>query len=772
MNSSAQSIVITVKGLVQGVGFRPFIYRIAIRNQLVGWVQNTNESVLIKVQGSKKCIHSFLESLKKEAPPASYIEQISYKNAEADSSNTFKIHESYDISDKITEISPDIAVCEDCLEDIKKEGNRFFYPFINCTNCGPRFTIINDLPYDRNKTSMNTFPMCADCRVEYENITDRRFHAQPIACNSCGPNYKLLSDQVGSVPDAKEMIEWIANLLDNGKVIAIKGLGGMHLACDAFNENAVMRLRRIKYREGKPFALMFRDMASVRKYVLVNKTEESALLSWRSPIVLLDLKRHDDNLPNLSKEINSGLSRLGVMLPYMPLHYLLFDQLCTSAVVLTSGNFSNEPIIIDNDNAIEKFLPIVDEVILHDRDIRNRADDSVVIVINRKERVIRRSRGYAPTAMRSSFNLNGIIAFGAELSNCFCVGQGQKAILSQYIGDLQGYETTLFYEEALDKFIRLFRVKPELLVTDLHPDYYSNKYAKEFKKRIDPDSSIMIKLIGVQHHHAHIASCMAEHGLDEQVIGVSFDGTGYGTDGNIWGAEFMLCDLIDFSRITHFDYVPLPGGDRATEEPWRIAVSYLFRTFGKDFMNLNLPLLKKISREKIDDLILMIDKKINCPLVSSAGRMFDAISAILDLCLFASFPAEGPMRLESIMAGRCNEKYTYIYSGTLKFEEMIKGVVLDLNSGIDLSVISTKFHNTMIAIICETAKDISKSTGIRKIVLSGGVFQNKYLLSGVENQLKKDNFEVYSHQLIPTNDGGIALGQAIIAAKRRASLCV
>lgn len=771
MNLDQYSIIITVKGLVQGVGFRPFIYRIATENNLTGWVQNTNESVLIKVQGKRRSVLTFLKSLKNEAPPASFIEQIDYKNAEASPLNGFGIRHSNNVSDEITEISPDIAVCDECLKDINNKGNRFLYPFVNCTNCGPRFTIINDLPYDRDKTSMDVFAMCHDCRSEYENITDRRFHAQPTACNNCGPKYQLYLRNGRSISDQREIIDWVAASLDAGKVLAIKGLGGMHLACDAFNENAVSRLRQVKLREAKPFAMMFKDILRINEYAFVNKTEEKSLLSWRRPIVLLEQKNSKVKC-KLPENITSGLSRIGVMLPYMPLHYMVFDRMKTPAMVLTSGNFSKEPILIDNDEALIKFLPLVDGVLIYDRQIINRTDDSVVMVVNRKERVMRRSRGYVPAAVRMPLNLNGIIGFGAELTNSFCVGQGQKAILSQYIGDLEGYENARFYEETVNKFLRLFRINPLLLATDMHPDYYSTQFAKEFKEKIDQESDTDIPVMAIQHHHAHIASCMAEHGLDEHVIGVSFDGTGYGTDGNIWGAEFMLCDLVDFKRVTHFEYIPLPGGDRAAEEPWRMAVSYLYHTFGSEFANMNLPFLRRIGSKKINDLVKMIDGKINCPLVSSAGRLFDAVAAMLGLCLVSSFPAEGPMRLEAISANNCNKKYSYSFNSTLKFEKLINDIVSDLNAGIKASVISAKFHNTMVAMITETVHVIHKETGIDKVVLSGGVFQNKYLLTRVENQLKRDNFKVYSHQLIPSNDGGIALGQVIIAAKRRAISCV
>ena len=765
------TVQVVITGLVQGVGFRPFVYRMASKFGLHGWVKNTNENVIIRITGNHEQIDNFVVSLRNEAPPAAFIENISQEVFDFEGFKDFQIFGSHNVSQEITEISPDIAVCNDCLEDIELKSNRLDYPFVNCTNCGPRFTIINDLPYDRAKTTMGFFPMCPDCQKEYETITDRRFHAQPIACSKCGPKYvlfeppELVGKEIVEIKEIIEILGRISQILDNGGVVAIKGLGGMHLACDAFNEGAVTKLRNLKNRESKPFAVMFRDIGSVRQFAEVSPEEEKSLCSWRRPIVLLSIKKP------LAEGINSGVNLIGAMLPYMPIHYQLFNHLFTSAIVLTSGNFSSEPILIDNNESLSKFLPLTDAVVLHNRDIYNRTDDSVVRIMGGRERVLRRSRGYVPAPVRMGLHVEGILAFGAELSNCFCVGKGDKAFISQHIGDLKGLETTIFYEETLARFIQLFRIKPTLIAVDLHPDYVSTRMAEKFTN---------LPVVIVQHHHAHIASCMAEHHLEEKVIGVAFDGTGLGDDGNIWGAEFFVCDLIDYHRITHFDYLPLPGGDLANEEPWRMAISYLYKIYGRDFLDMDLQFLKETDPEKVEMLIRMIDRKINSPLTSSAGRLFDALASLLGLCQVASFPAQGPMLLESLLPIDYDHeqevidmmKYRCRCENAIHVEDILPGVVSDLKIGADKRLIAQKFHNTIISVIFETVKSISIKEGIRKVVLSGGVFQNKYLLEGAEFLLKKNNFLVYSQSAVPTNDGGIALGQMAIAAKRRATGCV
>jgi len=758
-----KSLQLVVTGLVQGVGFRPFVYRIASFNALTGWVQNTNESVRMEVTGTPDQLNSFLHSLRNEAPPASLMEGISILEIEAKIFPDFKILDSHDLSEEITEISPDIAVCEACLKDISLQGNRLDYAFVNCTNCGPRFTIVQDLPYDRAKTTMKPFVMCASCKKEYETVTDRRFHAQPVACSDCGPHYELFSGGTKVSNQISDILESVSECIGAGGVVLLKGLGGMHLACDAMNESAVKKLREIKHRDGKPFAVMFRDPENLKPFVMLNEAEENSLLSWRRPIVLLEKSGHSYN-QLLAGSLNAGLSLLGVMLPYMPFHHLLFGRLNTPAIVLTSGNFSSEPILIDNETALTAFSPLVDAVVLYNRAIYNRTDDSVVRIIGKRERVFRRSRGYVPSPIRTAFRTEGIVAFGAELTNCFCVGKGRKAFISQHIGDLQGLETSLFYDQTLAQFMQLFRIKPSLLAVDLHPEYISTKRGESF---------CGLPLIRVQHHHAHIASCMAEHQLDETVIGIALDGTGYGTDGHSWGSEFMLCDLIDFERLAHFEYVPLPGGDSAAEEPWRMAISYLYKVFGADFVNLRLPFLKQLDGEKIQLLLQMIDRKINCPLTSGAGRLFDCVASLLNLVQVATFQAEGPMRLESIVKKNCSESYSFSFQkGIISFDNMIREIVEDIVEGKDSSIVSAKFHNTIILAIFGFATDRRLKNGINKVVLSGGVFQNKYLLEGTTEILQKNNFAIYSHAAVPTNDGGIALGQLAVASKRRELKCV
>ena len=758
-----KSLHLVVTGLVQGVGFRPFVYRIATLNGLKGWVQNTNENVRIEVTGTPEQLDCFVHSLRHEAPTASLIEDISTQEFETRHFPDFVIRDSRDLSDEITEISPDIAVCEACLGDISRQGSRLNYAFVNCTNCGPRFTIIQDLPYDRLKTTMKPFDLCVSCKKEYETVSDRRFHAQPTACSDCGPHYELFSGGAKISEQITEILDHVSQCIGEGGIVLVKGLGGMHLACDAMNEVAVNKLRNIKHREGKPFAVMFRDLETLKPFVKLDEKEEQSLISWRRPIVLLE-KSGNSNSQVLAESLNAGLSLLGIMLPYMPFHHLLFGKLKTPAIVLTSGNFSREPILIDNDTALTAFSPLVDAVVLYNRAIYNRTDDSVVRIIANRECVFRRSRGYVPAPIRTDFDAEGIVAFGAELTNCFCVGKGKKAFISQHIGDLQGLETALFYDQTLSQFLQLFRIKPSLLAVDMHPEYISTKKGATFGD---------LPLIRVQHHHAHIASCMAEHKLDEMVIGIALDGTGYGTDGHSWGSEFMLCDLSDFERLAHFEYLPLPGGDSAAEEPWRMAVSYLYKVFGKDFTSLELPFLKQLDGDKIRLIIQMMNRKINCPLTSGAGRLFDCVASLLDLVQVATFQAEGPMRLESIVSKECSESYPFKFEqGIISFDETIREIVDDVLVGIDSSIISAKFHKTIILTIFGFATDCRLKNGINKVVLSGGVFQNKYLLEGATDILLKNNFQIYSHTAVPTNDGGIALGQLAVASKRRELKCV
>ena len=749
--------------MVQGVGFRPFVYRLAGRYRLSGWVRNTNRNVLITVTGETSVLQNFLRSIREEAPAASVVEEIEMHDAALQTFDGFTILASRDVSDDVTGISPDIAVCSECMDDTRSPGIRENYPFVNCTHCGPRFTIIRDLPYDRPLTTMQPFVMCPECHREYETVLDRRFHAQPVACNRCGPHYELHSGGKRVPGTPKELTAKVAELIGHGGVVLIKGLGGMHLACDAFSEQAVERLRKIKIREGKPFAVMFRNDVVLRDHVILSTEEETSLKSWRRPIVLLKMKETNESGSRLPAGINADLDRIGVMLPYMPVHYMLFDELKTDAIVLTSGNLSDEPILINNEEAVRKFSGSADALLLHNRDIHNRADDSVVKIMDGRERILRRSRGYVPSAINLDDNAGGIVAFGAELTNCFCVGKAHKAILSQHIGDLKGMETEAFYRESMERFLHLFRVKPVLHAADLHPEYLSTKIARQ---KAD------IPLVLVQHHHAHIASCMAEYRIGGKVIGVALDGTGYGDDGHTWGSEFMVCDLLDYERMFHFEYLPLPGGDRGAEEPWRMAVSWLNSLYGKGFRDLGLPFLAGIDPEKPDFILQMIERKVNSPLTCGAGRIFDAVSSLLNLCQVATFRAEGPMRLESVIQSGIEDFYPFEISETIKLDEILHGIVEDILRGTSTGVISARFHNTIAAIVAAAASSIRNSYDIHRVVLSGGVFQNGYLFERTVNILRKDNFEVYTHAAVPCNDGGIALGQLAVAAERRNKGCV
>jgi len=736
-NSIKKAYTIKVEGLVQGVGFRPFIYRIANSNQINGWVENRNDGVVIHAEGEQNAIDAFKNSIKEKAPVASKIFALSYEPAELMSFKEFNIVKSKNSSNDITEISPDIAVCADCLHDMKEQPHRISYPFINCTNCGPRFTIIKDLPYDRKMTTMEPFIMCDRCSSEYRNINDRRFHAQPIACNDCGPVYEMIY-QERIVNDINEIINIFSALLEDGKIVAIKGLGGFHMACDAKNEAAVKKLRKSKNRDGKPFAVMFKNIDCLREYANINTEEEELLLSWRKPIVLLNKHR------SLAPSVSVGFHTIGAMLPYMPFHYLLFEKINIPAIVFTSGNISEEPIIIDNKKAIDELLPISDAVIIYNREIYNRTDDSVTTVVNGKERILRRSRGYAP-------------APGAELVNCFCIGKGKLAFLSQHIGDLKNIETLDFFIESINNYKGLFRADPDTIVCDLHPDYLSTKHALEQR----------LPVVKVQHHHAHIASCMAENGLDEKVIGVALDGTGFGDDGHIWGGEFLLCDLADYQRIFHFDYVAMPGGDKASKEPWRMAISYLYKAFGKKFLDMDLPVLKEIDTQDILFLLSAIDKNINTPLTSSAGRLFDAVASLTGICHYSGFHAEAPMRLEKIIASGCSDSYSFQLNDVIDFQNTIKEIVQDIFNKIAPSIISAKFHNTIINVIFAASSTIRNRYDINSVVLSGGTFQNRYIAENVEKKLNDNGFNVITHSQVPSNDGGIALGQLSIAAKRR-----
>lgn len=733
------------------MGFRPFIFRLASAYGLDGEVYNRTNGVRILVDCDNKTIGEFRRDIINLAPPASVIKSVELNDLPFQGFSGFRISASKAFDDQITEVSPDIAVCDECLAEMSSDPARINYPLINCTNCGPRFTIIRNLPYDRPATTMTDFEMCGKCRGEYNDVADRRFHAQPVACNKCGPSYIYKSGN-RTESNTITILKEIASLIESGRTVAVKGTGGYHLMCDALKNDAVERLRRNKKRDSKPFAVMFPGIGEIKEFCFVSQEEENELLSWRRPVVLLSSKK----IP--AESVSNGLNTIGAMLPSMPFHYLMFRYLKTMAVVMTSGNMSEEPVITDDTEASEKLGKVADAIVSYNRKIYNRADDSVVRIADGRPYIIRRSRGYVPHPVDLDFNAEGILALGAGQKNSFCLGKNNQAIMSQYIGDLDNAEATDFFRESVTRFSGLFRFTPCCLACDLHPDYFSSRYASVLQKEKG------IPVIRVQHHHAHIASCMAENGLSQKVIGISFDGTGYGTDGKIWGSEFIIASFQGFERYTHFDYVPMPGGDRASEEPWRMAYSYLYKYFGDDIDYEAIEPFRSIEKGKLVMMRDMIRNDINCPLTSGAGRLFDAIAALTGLCSKSSFDSEAPMRLESVINCKTDQYYPFSTGETIRFDITLKALLEDLRHP-DIPLVSAKFHNTICMIINEVAEKMRQEYSTDRVVLSGGVFQNKYLLERSVYKLRENGFKVYVHRQVPPNDGGISLGQLAVASK-------
>ena len=742
-----------VRGLVQGVGFRPFIRRLALKHNLTGEVVNRTGGVTVVIQCDRERADRFAGEIRDHAPPAAVVRSVQLRKIRTAGYTDFSIKPSLDAEESITEVSPDIAVCRECLDDLVTDPGRRGYPFINCTNCGPRFTIIKALPYDRINTTMAAFEMCPRCAAEYRDISDRRFHAQPVACNSCGPVYTMKAGDLVITP-VDDILEEIALRLASGGSVAIKSTGGYNLMCDALNEAAVAGLRQKKQRDSKPFAVMFRDLNTVKEYCHVEAQEEAMLESWRRPVVILQQK-----MP-LAPSVSSGLDTTGAMLPHMPLHHILFRLIATPALVLTSGNLSNEPIITVDSQAERDLMPVTGCIVSYNREIHNRADDSVVRVINGNISLIRRSRGYAPEPVDLLCSAEGVFSAGAEQKNSFCIGRGRQAFMSQYIGDLINLSTYDFYLDSLGLFTSLFRFTPSHVACDMHPDYLSGRFAEEMAEQQG------VPLVRVQHHHAHAASVMAEQRLEGKVIGVILDGTGYGSDGNIWGSEFMILSPLDFERYTHFDYFMMPGGDIAADEPWRMALSCLFRYFGGDFDYGSLKLFRQVDGRKLDTVRQMLVNGINSPLTCGAGRIFDAVSALLLLCTESSFDSEAPMRLESAATAKTDEYYPYSINETVSLEPMFAGMLTELDRP-DVPGIAAMFHNTLAHIILDVCNRIRRETGLKRVVLSGGVFQNRYLLEKSLYLLSMNNFTVYTNHLVPANDGGVSLGQLLVAAERR-----
>lgn len=748
---------ILVSGLVQGVGFRPFIRRLALKHCLNGEVVNRSDGVRIVLRCDLPAAMHFIDDIRKMAPPAANVRSVEFDPAEVRNYGGFTINPSVDDGMTITEVSPDIAVCEECLSDLGNDPGRIDYPFVNCTNCGPRFTIVRALPYDRAATTMSPFRMCPSCAAEYSDINDRRYHAQPVACNRCGPVYSLMADGK-EVTDMLTILQAIADRIAAGESVAIKSTGGYNLMCDALSEVAVAGLRRRKQRDMKPFAVMFRDIETLRQYCLADGEEEALLQSWRRPILILGQKKP------LAPSVSSGLNTTGAMLPHMPVHHMLFRSLKTPVVVLTSGNLSNEPIIISNSDALRDLMPVTGCVVSYNREINNRADDSVVRMCSGKPTIIRKSRGYVPQAVYLAADAEGIFAAGAEQKNSFCIGKGARAIMSQHIGDMKNVATYDYYTETFRLFSTLFRFVPSAVVCDMHPDYYPGRFAEELAEEKG------VPLLRIQHHHAHAVSVMAEHALGGRVIGVIMDGTGYGTDGNTWGSEFMIASATEFERYTHFEYFMMPGGDAAVAEPWRMALSCLFSSFGSDYDFRSHRLFREIDDARLATVTAMLAQGINAPLTCGAGRIFDAVSALLGLCARSSFDSEAPMRLESAIRSGTDEYYPFVLNDSVCLTDTFRELTGDLGRA-DIPVLAAKFHNTIAQVILAVCTRMRNDTGLNEVVLSGGVFQNKYLLEKSSYLLSMNRFRVYTNHQVPPNDGGISLGQLAAAAERR-RLCV
>jgi len=750
---------IEVFGIVQGVGFRPYVYRLAAELRLAGLITNTASGVSIEVQGPSEAVEGFLTRLPKETPPLAHITELTVRELPCDHDREFRILASRVGEEHRALISPDVAVCADCLRELFDPADRRYrYPFINCTNCGPRYTIVRDIPYDRPRTSMATFRMCAACQREYDDPTNRRFHAQPNACWECGPRAELW-DVHGQRLEVPDPIAAAAARLQAGAVVAVKGLGGFHLAADATNGAAVERLRERKRRVGKPFAIMARDVACVEQFCHLDEFGRALLLSPERPIVLLPKRQ-----PNpIAESVAPLISDLGVFLPYTPLHHVLLANGGFLALVMTSGNLSEEPIAIDNQEAVTRLAGLADFFLVHNRDILLRCDDSVVRPSGGRVRQWRRSRGYVPVPVFLREELPLVLAVGGELKNTICLIKGRHAFLSQHIGDLENLEAYRFFEEAVRHLKRILEVEPQLVAYDLHPDYFATRWAL---------AQTGMERVGVQHHHAHIASCMAENHLEGKVIGVALDGTGYGTDGNIWGGEVLLADYTGFERAAHFAYVRMPGGAVAIHEPWRMAVSYLWQHFGEAFLDYPLRFVQQLDRRRIAVLLRMLERGVNSPLTSSCGRLFDAVAALVGIRQRVTYEAQAAIELEMAIADGGEEgayPLALVPEGPewlIDTRPLFEALVRELREAVPAGAISRRFHNGLVQVFVRIANLLREKTDLGRVCLSGGTFQNVYLLEHLQARLAQDGFEVFTHAEVPAGDGGLSLGQALVAAHR------
>ncbi|MFN2222642.1 MAG: carbamoyltransferase HypF [Candidatus Promineifilaceae bacterium] len=788
-----RGVRIHITGVVQGVGFRPFVYGLAQRLELTGWVRNTSAGVDIEVDGTPEALQRFAEALDSESPPLARVDSIQVVDRPPDGFKVFEIIPSAPVSGAFQPISPDVSLCADCQRELMDPNDRRYrYPFINCTNCGPRFTIIKDIPYDRPLTTMAPFEMCAACAAEYHDPLDRRFHAQPVACPECGPHIWLEGGDQGSGirdrgwPKGEEALGLARQLLSDGRILAVKGLGGFHLACDASNTEAVAELRRRKLRVDKPFALMMADQETVERHCLLDDDERLLLNSRERPIVILS-RRADSTI---AAQVAPGQNTLGVMLPYTPLHYLLLEPTpgFPEALVMTSGNLSEEPIATSNKEARRRLSGLADAFLLHNRGIHTRCDDSVVRAFVPADAgqgdsgpraapgkdiqagmiyPLRRSRGYAPFPVRLPWEMPPLLAAGAELKNAFCLTNGTYAFLSHHIGDMENYETMQAFEDGVRHLEHLFRVRPEALAYDLHPNYLATRYALERARKES------LTAVGVQHHHAHVAALMAEHGLrdDDAVIGVAFDGTGYGEDGAIWGGEFLLANYLEYARPYHLAYRPLPGGDKAIKQPWRLALTWLMFA-GLDWAEMLPPVRYALQNgppgvDALQVLEHQLNSGVNTVLTSSMGRLFDAVAALIGVRQEVNYEAQAAIELEALVDLSVDGAYPLAYEGDQIYPDpLLEAIVADLRSGRPKSVIATRFHRGLAWMVAETCGILRREHGISTVALSGGVWQNMTLLRLSVQLLQRQGFTVLIHRQVPANDGGLALGQALVADRK------
>jgi hydrogenase maturation protein HypF len=799
---------VTIRGAVQGVGFRPFIYRLAHALGLTGWVSNSNQGVFIEAEGSQPQLEAFLLGIEKDQPPRSFIQSLESSFLDPLGYAAFEIRPSDESGEKTALVLPDIATCSDCVREIFDPANRRYrYPFTNCTNCGPRFTIIEALPYDRPNTTMKNFVMCAKCQQEYDDPMDRRFHAQPNACPACGPQLELWDKEGLPLSSKDEALFAAGDFLRRGQIVAVKGLGGFHLMADACNEEAVQRLRQRKHREEKPFALMYPNLEMAKAHCEASKLEERLLLSPESPIVLLrrkilssrsEVRSPQSKIRNPQSPIASAVAPrnpyLGVMLTYTPLHHLLLAELGLP-VVATSGNLSDEPICIDEHEALQRLGGIADVFLVHNRPIARHVDDSIVRVMMGRELVLRRARGYAPLPIHLKEPIPPVLAVGAHLKNAIAFSAGKDVLVSQHIGDLESAQAYEAFQRVIGDFARLYELHPAAVACDLHPEYLSTKFAQQYSEIFSKDENIARRgafrrsqekplkgLLQTQHHFAHVVACMAENELEGAVLGVSWDGTGYGLDGTIWGGEFLRATKNSFDRAAHFRVFRLPGGEKAVKEPRRAALGLLYEIFGDEVFTMReLAPVRAFSSRELALLQNMLVKNLNAPLTSSAGRLFDAVAAIMGLRQQTKFEGQAAMELEfSLEGARTDEAYPLRISdfGSRNDQEaqtqqqsaiivdwapMVRQIIDDAQKNISLAKVSAKFHNTVVEAIISVAQRV----GEERVVLTGGCFQNKYLAERAIQRLQSEGFRAYWHQRIPPNDGGIALGQAVAAAAHR-----